>query len=56
MKADLLAQRSIARDTVNDENNWWHMVKTLSEEDLDLLPFSFLKKYGSFVKKMKEHE
>ena len=56
MKADLLAQRSIAADSVADENNWWHTVRTMSEEDMELLPYSFMKKYGSFVKRMKEHE
>lgn len=56
MKADLLAQRSIASDHVNDESNWWHTVKTMSEEDIELLPYSFMKKYGTFVKKLQEHE
>jgi len=52
MRADLIAQRSLAVESVDDENNWWHAVKAMSDEDLDLLPFGFLKKYGSFVKKM----
>ena len=56
MKADLLAQRSIAADHVKDETNWWHTLKTMSDEDLELLPYSFMKKYGSFVKKLKEYE
>ena len=39
-----------------DETNWWHVVEHMSDNDLDLLPFGFMKKYGTFVKSMIEHE
>jgi hypothetical protein len=28
----------------------------MTEDEMELLPFEYMKKYGSFVKKLEEHE
>lgn len=35
---------------LKDENLWWNKIPTLSDHEVDLLPFSFLKKYGTFYR------
>jgi hypothetical protein len=37
--------------------NWWTKIKNMSDYDLQLLPFGFLKKYGSmlnFIRRMEK--
>ena len=54
-KADRLALLSIKKDVVNDENMWWNKIKTMNADELDLLPLSFLKKYGTFLHSIEDH-
>ena len=40
-----------------DDMNWWTKIKNMSDYDLQLLPFGFLKKYGSmlnFIRRMEK--
>jgi len=46
---------SIKKDAVNDENMWWNKIKSMSADELDLLPLSFLKKYGTFLHNIEDH-
>jgi hypothetical protein len=39
---------------MDDENLWWNKITTMSAEDLDLLPMSFLKKYGTFLNSIRD--
>ena len=53
------AQAQLAKDrdlqlasqtqSIEDPNAWWNKIATMSEADLKLLPYGFLKKYGSYI-------
>lgn len=49
MRADRLAYLKIQADQNASEDLWWNRLQNMSVEELDLLPFSFLKKYGTFL-------
>ena len=38
-----------------DENNWWNRLSSMSEHEIELMPYGFIKKYGTFVRKVFEH-
>jgi hypothetical protein len=50
-----LALRALKREAVNDDSLWWNKLKNMSEYDIDMLPFSFLKKYGTFLTSLQDH-
>jgi len=56
MKADRLALLKIREETWADENNWWNKMKTLSDNDIDLMPYSFVKKYGAFLLQFRDFQ
>lgn len=39
-----------------DEDNWWNKLKTMDDDELELMPYGFIKKYGTYMLKIKEHE
>lgn len=39
----------------DDENNWWNKFKTMSEDDIELMPYGFIKKYGTYLTKIAEY-
>ena len=39
----------LQKEMVNDENKWWNKLVAMSKEELELLPYSFMKKYGAYV-------
>lgn len=49
MRADRLAYLKMQAEEYASEDLWWNRLKGMSEEELDLLPFGFLKKYGTFL-------
>ena len=49
MRADRMAFLRIQAENDASEDLWWNRLKTMSAEELDLLPFGFLKKYGTFL-------
>jgi len=55
MKADRLALDLIKKDMMSDDTLWWNKITTISEEEGELLPFSFVKKYGTFLNTIKDH-
>ena len=55
LKADRLALLKIAGEQKYDETLWWNRIKNLTEEDEEFLPYSFVKKYGTFAKAIMEN-
>ena len=55
MKADRLAMLEMAEERSSSETMWWNRVANLDEEESDLWPLSFMKKYGTFATKYVEH-
>ncbi len=49
MQADRLALLKMKKENMSDENLWWNKISKMSEDEMDLLPYSFIKKYGSFI-------
>jgi hypothetical protein len=51
------AQRILQLEKSKIENNietsdktlWWNKVMTMDEEEFDMLPYGFVKKYGTFA-------
>ena len=39
-----------------DPKNWWNKIKTMSENEIDLLPDSYLFKFGTFLIKTQENQ
>lgn len=39
-----------------DEMNWWNKLKNMSEYELKLLPYGFMKKYGSMLNFLRRME
>ena len=42
-------------EDVNSEKYWWNKLRNMSEEELDLMPYGFIKKYGTFLTKIREY-
>ena len=44
---------------MHDENSdptlWWNKIDSMGEEEIEMLPFGHLKKYGSMLNKIVEH-
>lgn len=55
MRADRLALLEIKQEMYDDENNWWNKFKTMSEDDIELMPYGFIKKYGTYLTKIAEY-
>ena len=58
MKADRLAGIEMANERFASEEIWWNRVsnENLDDEESDLWPLSFIKKYGTFATKWVEFE
>ena len=39
-----------------DNNLWWNKIRTMSEEELRVLPPSYVMKFGSFVNRIQENK
>ena len=38
----------------DDENVWFNKLQNMTEEEIDLIPYSFIKKYGSFLNSIED--
>ena len=56
MKADRLALIELRREDAHNPKYWWNKIRSMTDDEMELLPFNWLKKYGTFVKKLEEHE
>jgi len=52
--ADRLALNEIKKEALQDPTLWWNKLGAMNEEERDLLPFSFVKKYGTFINSINE--
>ena len=55
LRADRLALLDYKREVFTDEANWWNKLKTMSDDEIELMPYGFIKKYGTFMLKINEH-
>jgi len=55
-RADRLALLDNKREIFTEENNWWNKLKSMNEDELELMPYGFIKKYGTFMLKIKENQ
>lgn len=53
-KAERLAMIEIENDPKYAEKQWWNKLASMSEEEMDMLPYGFTIKYGSFIQKLQE--
>ena len=37
-----------------DEKAWWNKLKVMDKAELEMLPYSFMKKYGSYLNLLKK--
>ena len=56
MSAERLALIKISNEHKTDETLWWNKIKTMDEEEQEFLPYSFVKKYGTFAKNILENQ
>ena len=38
---------------LNDEGKWWNKLRSMSREEMELLPINFVRKYGAYVNFMR---
>ena len=55
LRADRLALLDHKREVYTDESNWWNKLKTMTDDEIELMPYGFIKKYGTFMLKVTEH-
>jgi len=44
-----LAMLELQKRSIEDKKAWWHKLKTMTDEEMKLMPYGFLKKYGSML-------
>ena len=44
------------KEDFNDDNLWWNKIQNMTEKEIDLIPYSFMKKYGSFLNSIMDHQ
>lgn len=55
MKADKLALIKLNEESKFDQSLWWNKMKNMTDEEEEFLPYSFVKKYGTFSKNILEN-
>ena len=56
MKAEKLAILKLSQEKSQDQSLWWNKIKSMTEEEEEFLPYSFVKKYGTFAKNILENQ
>lgn len=56
LKARRLALFELDADPTYSETLWWNKLASMSEEEMEMLPYGFTLKYGTFVRKLQEHQ
>ena len=46
----------VKKEDFNDDNLWWNKIQNMTEKEIDLIPYSFMKKYGSFLNSIMDHQ
>ena len=55
LRADRLALLESKGAEFTNEANWWNKLKTMTDDEIELMPYGFIKKYGTFMLKINEH-
>ena len=55
LQAERIAFLKSRQELSKDETLWWNKLKIIEEEELDLMPHSFIKKFGAYVNRVKEN-
>lgn len=53
-KLDFLARQ---RRYINDPNNWFNKLRSMDEDELKMIPYNYMRRYGAmmhFIKRMEE--
>jgi len=56
LNARRLAMAELDTDPKYNERLWWNKIRTMSDEEADMLPFGFTMKYGTFLNKIFENQ
>ena len=56
MAAERLAMLRLQQDYINDQTSWWNKLRTMSEDEMNLMPLGFIKKYGSYITNMQRYD
>ena len=51
-----LAMLELQKRSIEDQKAWWNKLKNMSEQEMKLMPYGFLKKYGSMLHFMRRME
>lgn len=57
LQMERLAMLELQKRTIEDKKAWWHKLKNMSDQEMKLMPYGFLKKYGSmlhFLRRMEQ--
>ena len=41
---------------MNDQTSWWNKLRTMTQEEMNLMPLGFIKKYDSYITNMQRYE
>ena len=53
-RADRLALLDYKKEQLVDETSWWNKLATMDADEMELMPYGFIKKYGTFMLKIRE--
>jgi len=56
LQLERLAMLEMQKRSIEDKKAWWNKLKTMSEQEMKLMPYGFLKKYGSMLHFMRRME
>lgn len=56
MAADRLAMLKMQEDYINNPNFWWNKLANITEEEFNLMPMGFIKKYGSYISNIARYD
>ena len=49
LQMERLAMLELQKRSIDDQQAWWHKLKTMTDQEMKLMPYGFLKKYGSML-------
>ena len=45
----------IKHEALSDDTLWWNKLRKMTHDEVEMMPFTFIKKYGSFLSAIKDH-
>ena len=55
-QVERLTMLQMQKNNFEDQKAWWNKLQTMSQAEMKLLPYGFLKKYGSYIHFVKRME